>query len=552
LFSEVIDNSIDEGLKTNFKFSNKISITINDKEITITDNGRGLNCDWDETHSQYKSVLAFTKLRAGSNFDKTGNTIGRFGVGVSLTNILSKEFSVISTNTNNEKIVLNCKNNASEIDVKKSTCKSAIKGTSIRYILDFDYFKIEKYTEEIISLIHKRILDLAMIFPQIEFKWNGKKVYTNNFREYVKRIGEDFIIHEDENSQFAILPSPSDTSSNISFAKGIETVRGGSHVEYILTNLYYVLRPMLQKKYKINITPSDVRSKFLIIINCKNLPELNFDSQMKEKLTITNSLAKYISIPKNFYSKILLNKTMIDPLIELYMLKKELENKQIVENKQKTLKKKKIPKLIEASSKDRSKCTLFLTEGDSALGQLIGVRDREHHAGLPLRGKVLNVFDCNHKEVLSNVELQDIMACVGLSLSNKKVDGLRYGKIVLLQDADPDGNCISGLLLNFFYKFWPELFEKKMIVKYLSPIIVAKKKKEIKKYFSFEEFEKDRDKLNGWELSYKKGLGSLDEKEYSEMINQPVEYVFTTTDVCSESLNVVFGNSTDKRKEWLS
>ena len=181
---------------------------------------------------------------------------------------------------------------------------------------------------------------------------------------------------------------------------------------------------------------------------------------------------------------------------------------------------------------------------------MIQVRNNKIHAGLPLRGKVLNVYSVTEKTVLSNSELQDIMGATGLMLGQEPIN-LRYGKIVLLQDADPDGDSITGLLLNFFYKYWPQLFDMGIIKKYLSPIIIAKNGKDIKRFYDIRQYNEVRDQYSKYNISYNKGLGSLSTEEYSMMINNPVEYTFRVGDVCENSLKVVFGPDARLRKGWL-
>jgi DNA topoisomerase-2 len=308
------------------------------------------------------------------------------------------------------------------------------------------------------------------------------------------------------------------------------------------------------KKHKIVVKPADIYGKICVILSIRGVQSAKYDSQTKERfMTPAGEISDmFKDIPEDFYKRIMANEKIIAPIVETYLIKQKLQEKLDVNRVAKNALKRKITKLIDANStKHRDQCILFLTEGDSALGQLIKVRDQEKHAGLPLRGKVLNVTGCTDKEVVGNREIQDMMKAIGIMVK-EPVDKsrLRFGKIVLLQDADPDGNCISGLLLNFFHKFWPEMFEMGLIIKYLSPIVIATRGKEIKRFYKVEDM-KGFD-TTGWTLAYNKGLGSLSEAEYSRMINEPVAYTFTVDDLGIEMLDVVFGPDVSKRKKWLS
>jgi len=553
LFDEVISNSVDEAIKTNFEFANKIIVDVDEfGYIHVEDNGRGLTSEKDIDSGEYKAVLAFTRLRAGSNFgDKDEGTIGRFGVGVSLTNFLSKKFYVSSINTDKSSMSLDCKDNNNEYSVKfRKLHSSECHGTTVSYKLDFDYFHIDGYSLDIIGLIKKRVFDLSMIFPEIRFKFNKKRVTTSHFKDYVCMINKnDYVIHED-GYKLAVLPA--DDFSHISFINGIDTMRGGTHVDYISNLVVSELRTRIEKKYKISVKPSDIKSKLLIVVSIRGMSGAKYDSQTKERYLGSNSDVANVAnnLQERFFSKLMSTEAIINPIVDTYLIKKQLQEQQHVDAASKQILKKKITKLIEANGRDREKCILFLTEGDSALGQLFTIRNAEIHAGLPLRGKVMNVTDVSEKDMLKNVEFQDIMNAIGLSV-NKKVNSLRYGKIVLLQDADPDGHCITGLLLNFFYKYWPELFEMKMISKYLSPIVIATKGKEVKRFYNIADIDANLTK-KGYTMVYNKGLGSLSSGEYSYMINNPVEYVFNVDDFSKQMLDVVFGGDVSKRKEWLS
>ena len=189
---------------------------------------------------------------------------------------------------------------------------------------------------------------------------------------------------------------------------------------------------------------------------------------------------------------------------------------------------------------------------NSASGMGLSVRDPKYHGFYSLRGKVLNTHDMSAYDILKNKELAELLAIIGLDLSDPEIleSELNYGKIAGLQDMDPDGNAIFCLLLMFFSR-WPQLFKDKRILRVQTPLFVAKKKgKPAKYYYTFEEYENTSDNLTGYEITYIKGLGSLEKEDYKETVIVNPRFIAVTLDDI-EKLNMTFGNSADARKEWM-
>lgn len=546
IFNEILSNSIDEAVKTKFKKANRIEISIDPESFTfsVIDNGRGLPIEIDEQAQMYKPQLAFTKLRAGSNFDGS-ESIGRFGVGAALTNIFSKQFHMETWN-NGQKFQLKCSNNNSCCFVSTSSGVTG-SGTSVTYIPDLQYFSDFKpeMLDDLLGLIQKMIYDAAMIFPAIHFYFNNTPIQTS-FEDYVKMYQhEGHTISEHGSIKLAVFSG--EGFEPISFVNGIPTYRGGTHVDFVTTKIVESIRKHIEKTKKYKIKPMDIRNRLGIILSVLGMKDPKFDSQTKERLTSPISELA-INVEERFLKKVCENSQIIDPIIESHEAKMKQKTDAEIRSKRKEISKKTVQKLIDSKERMRSKCTLFITEGDSATSTFILVR-QSYHAALPLRGKVLNVSGCSDKEVLENKELQNIMAAVGLKL-HKPAENLRYGKIVILTDQDVDGHSITALLLNFFHRYWPELFKEKIVSKYISPIIIAKRGKEVQRFYRLSDYEKKKADLEGWNITYNKGLGGLDVSEYSRMINNPVEYVFDAANA-SDWLTMAFGEDAEKRKEWL-
>ena len=187
-------------------------------------------------------------------------------------------------------------------------------------------------------------------------------------------------------------------------------------------------------------------------------------------------------------------------------------------------------------------------EGDSAAGPSILVRDSNYHAIYPISGKFVNSFELLPSDLIKKKSISELLSIIGIKLSSPNIDELKYGKIAIFCDADPDGDCITALLINFFFKYCPNLFEHKKIYKAISYLILAKHRQtgEKKKFFSVEEFELETD----YEvLEYNKGLGGLDDKEYREAMDSLV--CIEKDELTNESLKIAFSADASLRKKWL-
>ena len=546
IFREVLDNSVDENIKTNGKFANKIKISIKDKVIQIEDNGRGLSSVIDEEYHIPKAVLALTNSMTGSNFHDNSNTIGQNGVGAFGTCVFSKIFEM-DTSDGIKRTRLICKNNINTTKWKQVSCLEHY--TKIKFMPDFSKLFMESIDEISYNIIYKNILDLSLAFPKIKFYFNDKLIKNKNFKEYVKLYADDFEIFNSDNCDIAVIHDME--LDQVSFVNGINTKNGGNHVDLILHNINNTLRDILVKKFK-TIKPIDIKNNCFYIINIKNMNAPRFDSQLKEHLTTPmkdiNDLLQNLNF-EDIALKLSKNESIIAPIIESFKLKEELKKRIELRNQEKKIKKAKIiPKLIEANSSNRKNCTLFLVEGDSAAGPSILVRDSNYHAIYPISGKFVNSFELLPSDLIKKKSISELLSIIGIKLSSPNIDELKYGKIAIFCDADPDGDCITALLINFFFKYWPNLFEHKKIYKAISYLILAKHRQtgEKKKFFSVEEFELETD----YEvLEYNKGLGGLDDKEYREAMDSLV--CIEKDELTNESLKIAFSADASLRKKWL-
>jgi DNA gyrase/topoisomerase IV subunit B len=351
--------------------------------------------------------------------------------------------------------------------------------------------------------------------------------------------------------------------SQFSIINGADTWRGGTHIEVLKEFYVNKIREVLRKKHKLEPTYNDV-AKYLRFVVIGHIKAPQFDGQTKEKLSNDRKeLEKAFGnifptrIPKSIEG-------IIKESVEAVSLKNDAKEMSDLRKEQKKLKAKKIPKLIDCSTRDRMKATLYITEGDSAVGGISSVRDPKFQAGLPLKGKILNVSEMSPKTIIKNQEIQTLMSTIGLEIGkspvkfvNNKVapTTLRYGNISILTDADHDGAAIRCLLINFLYKFWPELFRHNIVTISEAPLYEVYNSSTKKTEYFYEKQDCDsylKGKTTKCKVSYFKGLGSCDEGAWEYFINKsPRMYSVSLDDETDNNLNMAFSKNADNRKEWL-
>ena len=334
IINEVIDNAIDEAIKTDFKFSNEINIEISEDKVKVQDNGRGIPV---VKHGEYyQPFLCWGRAKSGSNFNDDNHTqLGMNGVGSYCSNVFSKKF-IGETNDGKNSYKVTFKDNASEST--ESLGKSSEHGTTVTFYPDLKRFNIDKIDEVHINYIYQRVLCLANIFDKIKFKFNKKLIKTKNFKDFIKLFSSDFEIYENENVKIALIPNDSDDFKQFSYVNGLKIKDGGTHCDCIMKNVVNIIRDKISKKYK-NIKPGDIRNKLTLITFISNFPSPKFNSQTKEKLTNPDSeFNNFAEIDYSFVNKILKNNAFIDPIIEIHKIKEEYENRKALKSVEKVKK----------------------------------------------------------------------------------------------------------------------------------------------------------------------------------------------------------------------
>ena len=554
LIDEIIDNSVDEAIRTSFKFANKIDVQIKNNQVSVEDNGRGIpqGLVTDQTGEQIPGpVAAWTIPKAGGNFgdDSERKTGGMNGVGSSLTNIFSTLFTGITSDGENE-ITVNCSNGME--NKSWSSKKSKGKGTKVIFTPDFSSFEEHNLSQIYLDITLDRLQTLAVVYPDIKFTFNGKKV-DGNFKRFAKQFGEDNIVQENDKVSIAFTTSP-DGFRHLTYVNNIHTKNGGHHVECVMDDICEHLLPGIKKKYKgIEVTKARVKECLTMLMFIRDMSNMRFDSQTKERLTSTyGDIRNHIQLDaKKIAQALLKNEALIMPIVEAALARKLAAEKAAETKAAKKATKAKVHKHIKANQcgKDAD-TTLFLTEGDSAIGYLIDVRDRELHGGFPLRGKVMNSWGMSYADMMKNKELFDICAITGLILG-EKAENTNYRNIAIMTDADHDGlGSIYPALLAFFSN-WPELFEQGRIRFVKTPVIIAQIGKTQKWFYTVAEYEEAKDTLPKHSIRYIKGLGSLQRDEYKEMIQNPVYDVVKLPENWKELFEMLMGNDPELRKDWM-
>ena len=560
IFSEILDNAIDEGKRASTVL-NQIRVDIKDNTISIQDNGRGIPVLIHEQTGTYIAETVFSNLRAGSNFndDEDQSLIGTNGVGSTLTNVLSTEFHVESCDGNKmlKQDFWNGMRERSEPEIHTSKKN----GTKITFTPDYEFFRLLCGLDaDHVSKLYKKVIDAAASNLGIKFYFNGDLIKFKSFDDYVSLYSDEYLT--DCTDDWKIGITNSDGFEQISFINSVETYQGGTHIDYVMNQITTKLREHFKKKHKVDVKPSDIKNHLRIFIfGTVNRPR--FSSQTKENMISPPSEYKTTWTVSDKFIKNILKTDIIQSILDWITAKEKAQLMADLRKVNKTLDKndpRRVEKFHDASTKNRAEAILFLTEGDSASTAVLSGRDPKIMGVFPLRGKPINVYPMELKDILENREFKNIMTITGLQFGVKinSIDEIRFSKIIITSDQDLDGYGIRALLLNAFYKFWPELFELNVIHLLKTPIIKIKWKKETLSFYDMESFyEWKSSHLNDkYESKYFKGLGtssSAEWKDYLSNLETNLELI-KSEGIEDEIFKLHFSKETgmtDKRKDWL-
>ncbi len=551
LVYEAVDNSIDEAL---VGFCNKISVIIHkDGFITINDNGRGIPVDVHPKFNKPAVEIVMTKLHAGGKFDKKVYKVsgGLHGVGISVTNALSKEL-IVEVKRNGKiyqqkyqygkpvtelKIIGNT--DAKETNASELT-RSQVTGTTIKFIPDEQILSATEFSFEILS---SRLRELAFLNKGVkitiedertdkknEFQYEGGIVsfvdYLNKNKNPLHKV---IYFNKSKNGvqfEYALQYNDGYQENVFSFANTINTYEGGTHLIGFKTALTRVMNNYIEKnKIKgIKLTSEDTREGLTAVISIK-VPEPQFEGQTKTKLGNSEVKGLVDSIVYDSFSSYLeenpqIAKTIVYKCINAAHAREAAQKARDLTRRKGILNHGSLPgKLADCSEKDPAKCELFIVEGDSAGGSAKMGRNRQFQAVLPLRGKILNVEKARLNKIFENEEITTMITAIGTNVGDEfDITKARYHKLIIMTDADVDGSHIRTLLLTFFYRHMQSLIEAGYVYIAQPPLYKVTKSKMIKYVYNDDELEKLLNEIGRDDVSLQryKGLGEMNPQQLWE------------------------------------
>lgn len=566
LFDEIVSNSVDHSKRPEGSHLNTIKIELNKDTgwISVYDNG-GIPVLKHKEYDQWIPDMIFD-LRSGSNFDDEDEAklTGQNGEGSSLTRIFSSEFVVDTCDGKNKYHQVHKNNGKGKLDpiIKPGTDNH----TKISYLVDFERFGMMGIDEDNYQALVNRVYEVAATATHIKVYLNGTRIKINSFKDYIEMFTEEYAYDENENWKVGVATA-TEGFTHVSFVNGTRTKIGGSHIEMVKYAICNELRAYIKKKHKIDLKPNELSQHFRLFIDAQ-IVNPRYSSQTKDDLiTEVKDFKTSWDVSDKFIKKII-QSSVVQSVLDWAAAKAYQEEMKELRKLNKETEKadpRRVEKFSDAlEKKERSKCMLALTEGDSAAKSILAGRGKNPYiASFPLRGKVLNVRERENKKILENAEIKKIMTITGLKIGEKvkSIDDIRFGKILFTMDSDIDGSHIRGLLINFFHYFWPELFDMGVICMFRTPVMkVFLKNKKVLEFFSeaeFKEWEADEgSKVTGWNFKYYKGLGTSTSKEFSEYFDNMEKYLYNIEikdGEDSEAIELAFKSSlADERKDWLS
>uniref|UniRef100_A0A672PVU3 DNA topoisomerase 2 n=1 Tax=Sinocyclocheilus grahami TaxID=75366 RepID=A0A672PVU3_SINGR len=583
IFDEILVNAADNKQRDKNMSTIKITIDPESNTIAVWNNGKGIPVVEHKDEKMFVPALIFGHLLTSSNYNDNEKKVtgGRNGYGAKLCNIFSTKFTV---ETACKEYKLSFKQTwqdnmgkTSEAKIKKFDGEDY---TCVTFQPDLAKFKMEKLDKDIVALLTRRAYDVAGSCRGVKVMLNGKKLPVNGFRSYVDLYVKDKldetgvalkVVNEMVNERWEVCLTMSEKGfQQISFVNSIATTKGGRHVDYVVDQIVAKLIEVVKKKNKagVSVKPFQVKNHVSVFVNAL-IENPTFDSQTKENMTLqTKSFGSKCTLSEKFI-KAATNCGIVESILNWVKFKAQTQlNKKCSSVKHSKIKG--IPKLDDANDaggKHSSECTLILTEGDSAKSLAVsglGVIGRDRYGVFPLRGKMLNVREATHKQIMENAEINNIIKIVGLQYKKSYDDpeslkSLRYGKIMIMTDQDQDGSHIKGLLINFFHHNWPSLLKHTFLEEFITPIVKASKNKQEVSFYSipeFDEWKKHTENYKTWHIKYYKGLGTSTSKEakeyFADMERHRIMFKYNGTEDDAAITLAFSKKKTDDRKEWLT
>ena len=589
LVYEIVDNSIDEALAG---YCSKIDVEIlPDNIIRVRDNGRGIPVGINEKMGLPAVTVVFTVLHAGGKFGGGGYKVsgGLHGVGASVVNALSEWLEV--TICDGEKVYKQRYERGDIITELEVVGESTNKGTEVLFKADSEIFK--ETTEYEFEILERRLREQAFLNAgvNIEIKdlRDEENIQSKNFKydggivsfvEYIHKKRELDVVHPeviyfntsapDDSASVEVAMQYNESYNEIvlSFANNIHTVDGGTAEDGFKRGLTRVMNDYA-RKFNIlkendkNLTGEDLREGLTVVISVK-LKEAQFEGQTKTKLGNTEI--------RTMVEKLMGEKLMIfleeNPASAKMIFEKALaasrareaarRAKELVRRKS-AMENASLPgKLADCQSRDPRETEIFIVEGDSAGGSAKGGRDRRIQAILPLWGKMLNVEKARLDRVYGNDKLMPVITALGAGIGEDfNIEKLRYGKVIIMADADVDGSHIRTLLLTFFFRFMRPLVEQGHIYIAQPPLYRITKNKEHRYAYSDQERDAILKDIEGkTDIQRYKGLGEMDSEQLWETTMNPdtrtmLRVELSDAEAADEIFTILMGDKVEPRREFI-
>jgi len=588
LVYEIVDNSVDEALAG---FCSEICVTVNpDNSVTVVDNGRGIPVDIQKKAGKSALEVVFTILHAGGKFGGGGYKVsgGLHGVGASVVNALSewlevrvfREGSIYRESFRRGKVT-------EPVEVI-GTCEPERHGTEVRFLPDPEIFEETVYDYDTLRI---RLRETAFLTKNLKITLKDDREekreetfhYEGGIREFVTYLNHgksalyDQVIYcegikDNVMVEVAVQHNDSYNENIYTFVNNINTPEGGTHLtgfKNAVTKTFndYARSNKLLKDNEDNLSGEDIREGMTAIISVK-VEDPQFEGQTKQKLgnsEVSGAVSSVVSEQLTYFLE--QNPQAAKMICEKAVL---AQRARAAARKARDLTRRKsaldglaLPgKLADCSSKNPDECEIFIVEGDSAGGSAKTARSRATQAILPLRGKILNVEKARLDRVYENAEIKAMITAFGTGIHEDfDISKLRYGKIIIMTDADVDGAHIATLMLTFIYRFMPELIKEGHVFLAQPPLYKLERNQRIWYAYSDEELariikEVGRDQNN--KIQRYKGLGEMDAEQLWETTMDPERRVLLRVNMDEDSLSeldltftTLMGDQVEPRREFI-